>query len=141
MTLARPLRFVFSRPAKGASQRQTNIFEETTMKYCKTIRNITEKTLTIGLPIRPREHASLEVDSKVLWCTLGLGEATVVELANQEEMPHLNGLYIKNEQTGVIQGFRVARKSDSFDNTLNTNDTLAISSVTFGDIKVSGSNH
>lgn len=110
------------------------------MKYFKTIRNTTSNALEIGLPIRSGEFDPTEVDSKVLWYSVGANESKVVELADQDAMAFLNGLYFKDGGQRKIVGFRVVTKGDEFCSTLNTNDTLTISAVNLGGIKVQGSN-
>ena len=109
------------------------------MIYRKSIINKTIKHVQVGIILRGRD---VNNDGQVLWSSeLGPGARTVVDLADSEHMPFVNGLWLKVSGQPQAIGFRPLRDQDAFDHMINTNDSLEILSFATGTIEVNGWNH
>lgn len=110
------------------------------MKYCKTVKNRTARTFNVGLLIRRTENTPFGQDEKVIWCELRPGDSKVIELADQEDMPFLNGLSFRLPDQGEISTFRVDEKSGPYDDALNKNHTIHINGFSSAGVDVVGEN-
>ena len=102
------------------------------MNYFKTIRNQSDRNITVGILMRKGFRGSLSEDYGTVWtAALAPGGEQRVELpteANDGLVPFVNGLVITSDHAHTVT-YRVAAVSNSFDNLLNRNDSIDIKAV------------
>lgn len=109
----------------------------------KTFINHTDKDLNITMFIRagdsPQDEGGTEMVSVAKHSRV---EAVYEGVSGSAGYVYLNSLLFEwqegNNMTGVSQ--KVVTRGDGWDNTLNTNSTVTITSLTAGDLHASGSN-